>query len=243
MPTTPAPRVTDGSAEPAAPPRTDGPAGAIAARFADAPVHSRYSRRVAAPPADVRRAINEVTIDDLRVTRLLMGARSAPYLVAGAIRRRQGSRRTSRPHPEANPAQTPTQVQRPRQARSPKQAQTLLEQFAGMGFVWLHDGDDGIAAGGVAQFWRPRPAWAPGVRDADTFYAFVDPGWAKAVTTVTVSADGTGSRLTTTTAVVGTDDAARRAFRRYWLVIGAPSGLIRREWLAAIGRRAEGRQG
>lgn len=35
-----------------------------------------------------------------------------------------------------------------------------------------------------------------------------------------------------------TDDAARRAFALYWLLIRGPSGLIRRSWLAAIDRRA-----
>jgi hypothetical protein len=31
---------------------------------------------------------------------------------------------------------------------------------------------------------------------------------------------------------------ARRSFRRYWLVVGPFSALIRRRWLAAIARRA-----
>jgi hypothetical protein len=30
------------------------------------------------------------------------------------------------------------------------------------------------------------------------------------------------------------DDRARRAFRRYWLVVGPFSGLIRRRWLRAV---------
>jgi hypothetical protein len=35
-----------------------------------------------------------------------------------------------------------------------------------------------------------------------------------------------------------TDDHSRRVFGRYWLLIRPFSGLIRREWLAAIARRA-----
>jgi hypothetical protein len=47
--------------------------------------------------------------------------------------------------------------------------------------------------------------------------------------------DGT---LTTETRVQLTDANARRAFRRYWLVIRPFSGLIRRAWLRAIAQRA-----
>ncbi len=115
----------------------------------------------------------------------------------------------------------------------------LLESFVDRGFVCLRDDEHSLALGAVAQFWKPRPAWAPGVTDAASFHAFDAPGWAKAVTTLAVVPDGTGSLLTTTTAVTGTDDAARRAFGRYWALIRVPSGLIRREWLAAIARRAE----
>ena len=32
------------------------------------------------------------------------------------------------------------------------------------------------------------------------------------------------------------DDRSRRAFRRYWLVVGPFSGVIRRRWLAATER-------
>lgn len=48
-----------------------------------------------------------------------------------------------------------------------------------------------------------------------------------------------GTALSTETRVLATDAAARRKFRRYWLVIRPFSGLIRRVWLRAIRRRAE----
>ena len=35
------------------------------------------------------------------------------------------------------------------------------------------------------------------------------------------------------------DAAARRAFRRYWLVVGPFSGLVRRRWLLAAARSLE----
>jgi hypothetical protein len=45
-------------------------------------------------------------------------------------------------------------------------------------------------------------------------------------------------QLTTETRVLLTDEASRRAFARYWLLIRPFSGLIRRRWLAAVARRA-----
>jgi hypothetical protein len=49
---------------------------------------------------------------------------------------------------------------------------------------------------------------------------------------------GEGSRLVTETRVAAVDDRARRAFRRYWRVVGPFSGLVRKRWLAAVGKRA-----
>jgi hypothetical protein len=47
------------------------------------------------------------------------------------------------------------------------------------------------------------------------------------------------TRLTTETRVVATGPTARRRFRLYWLTIRGGSGLIRRELLHAVARRAE----
>jgi hypothetical protein len=48
-----------------------------------------------------------------------------------------------------------------------------------------------------------------------------------------------GTVLSTETRVFLTDAAARRSFRRYWLVIRPFSGLTRRLWLRAVKHRAE----
>jgi hypothetical protein len=45
-----------------------------------------------------------------------------------------------------------------------------------------------------------------------------------------------GARLTTETRVEAVDDAARRAFLRYWRVVGPFSAAIRRRWLKQIAR-------
>ena len=47
--------------------------------------------------------------------------------------------------------------------------------------------------------------------------------------------DGT-TCLSTETRIAAVDAGARRAFRRYWLVVGPFSALIRRRWLEAARR-------
>ncbi len=60
-----------------------------------------------------------------------------------------------------------------------------------------------------------------------------------AVMNFRVEPDG---RLTTETRVHAGTDAARRSFAIYWRIIRPGSGIIRRSWLEAIKRRAEGKQ-
>jgi hypothetical protein len=50
---------------------------------------------------------------------------------------------------------------------------------------------------------------------------------------------GRATRLSTETRVACTDPTSGRRFARYWRLIRAASGVIRRSWLAAIKRRAE----
>ncbi|HEX3731967.1 MAG TPA: hypothetical protein VHU91_03465 [Mycobacteriales bacterium] len=46
-----------------------------------------------------------------------------------------------------------------------------------------------------------------------------------------------GTSIETRTLVVATDESNRRKFGRYWLVIRAASGLIRRAMLRAVARQ------
>jgi hypothetical protein len=50
-----------------------------------------------------------------------------------------------------------------------------------------------------------------------------------------------GARLATETRVHALNPAARWRFRLYWLVVGPFSAVIRRRWLSAARRAAEGR--
>jgi hypothetical protein len=101
----------------------------------------------------------------------------------------------------------------------------LLERRVGMQRV-----GDG-AWGAVLRPWRGEK------RRVDDFAAFAEPGWVKVAMTLDATGDGAGARLVTETGIAATSDDARRAFGRYWLVVRAGSGLVRRSWLRAAGRR------
>jgi hypothetical protein len=106
-----------------------------------------------------------------------------------------------------------------------------------IGFMRLgeHPGEE-VVVGAIGRFWSPfgnRP------RVVEDFGEFGEPGYAKAAMNFGVGPEGEGTRIKTETRVVGTDAAASRKFRRYWLLIRLGSGAIRRSWLNAIRRRLE----
>jgi hypothetical protein len=114
----------------------------------------------------------------------------------------------------------------------------LLDSFVRMGFACLGAGDHEMAYGGVGRFWEP----SGGLRrvEAADFAGFAEPGYARAGFNFLVEPDGDGGcLLTTETRVQATDERARRRFRLYWALVRPGSGLIRRDWLRAIRRRAE----
>lgn len=82
---------------------------------------------------------------------------------------------------------------------------------------------------GVGRPWRLTERLR---RDVDPV-AFAEPGWARMAMTLRAEP----GRLVTETRIALTDEAARRAFRRYWLVVRPFSGLTRRLLLRAAKRR------
>ena len=92
-----------------------------------------------------------------------------------------------------------------------------------------------IVLGSVGQPWDLKGGETP----RGDFRTFGEPGFAKMAINFRVD----GRTLSTETRVLATDEASRRRFRRYWLLIRPASGLIRRVWLRAIKRRAEGLAG
>jgi hypothetical protein len=109
------------------------------------------------------------------------------------------------------------------------------------GFVLLADDEREIVLGKVDQFWKPEGSPPPRLATAREFAAFDEPDYAKAVINFHVEDQGRGvCRVTTQTRVLATDEGARRRFGVYWRTLCAGSALIRKMWLSAIRRRAEG---
>lgn len=88
------------------------------------------------------------------------------------------------------------------------------------------------------------PSGAAVPRTPDEFRTLTGRGFAAAAMNFRIDADPRGgSLLTTETRVFATDPATRRGFARYWSLIYPGSALIRREWLRAVERSAEGAEG
>jgi hypothetical protein len=107
----------------------------------------------------------------------------------------------------------------------------LFDQLVALGFRILAENEREIVLGLVGTPWRLRG----GLRHEVEFGAFDEPGYAK----MAMSFAADGRELTTETRVLLTDAAARRRFRLYWLVVRPFSGLTRRLWLRAAGRRLQ----
>ena len=67
-------------------------------------------------------------------------------------------------------------------------------------------------------------------------FAGVAAGTVQVATDVRAVSTPGGCVLSTETRVLTADESARRTFRRYWLVVGPFSALIRRRWLRAVER-------
>lgn len=68
-------------------------------------------------------------------------------------------------------------------------------------------------------------------------------GWVRVAMDFRLTEVADGTALSTETRVFATGPRARRLFRLYWLPVGPGSGLVRRELLRAVARRAEGTGG
>ena len=105
--------------------------------------------------------------------------------------------------------------------------------------VLASDPDQAMVAGSVMQPWRITGGEDPPALDAPALQAFAEPGWVKVGFDLVLEPAGAGTRLTTETRITATDAGTRARFGLYWLVIRAGSGLIRRDMLRAVARRAE----
>ncbi len=172
----------------------------------------RHTIRVHAPAGRVAQAIRKVTAREIRLFRLLTWLRA--------------------PRPPGRPGRE--------SILAPSPDRPILDVALGSGFILLAEEPREVVLGTLLGPPVVRPA-----ADADIprlYAAFDRPGYAKAVMSFALADAGRGWTLVTTeTRVYATDPAARRNFAGYWRAIYPGSALIRRMWLQAIKRRAEGR--
>jgi hypothetical protein len=115
-----------------------------------------------------------------------------------------------------------------------------LEDFLKMRFILLGERlDEELLLGLVGRFWTPSGELLR--LDPGAFRGFDEPGYAKAAWHFTLTKQSGGTvLLETETRVYCLDEVSRRRFRLYWLLVGAFSGLIRRDILKVIKQSAEG---
>jgi hypothetical protein len=101
---------------------------------------------------------------------------------------------------------------------------TIDDMLARLGLQPLARGDGEIVFGAAGTPWRTGGGIEP--------FNTAGPGQVRMVTDFRAD----GQRLTTETRVAAVDEAAQRAFLRYWRLVGPFSALIRRRWLRTIAR-------
>lgn len=99
-----------------------------------------------------------------------------------------------------------------------------------------------VAGVRIARPWKAVPDIGPTVASLGELAQYRAPGWIKFGMDFTLQPlPGGRTRLSTSTLCEPTDEHARRRFARYWRVIAPFSGLIRRDLLCAVERRAYAR--
>lgn len=184
------------------------------AALPDAPFHELHHRTVDRPIDEVWPHCLDVTAREIRTLGPLLSLRGLPARLRGRT-------------PPAASAPTP-----------------LLDVFAAEGFVLLRrdreptEGRAQVLFGATGVFWSVTDNAPLPFDSAQAFLDFTEPGYATTVARLEAIDLGDGTtRIETETRVIGTDPASTRKFAPYWALIRLPSGLIRRSWLAAIGRR------
>jgi alpha-beta hydrolase superfamily lysophospholipase len=96
-----------------------------------------------------------------------------------------------------------------------------------------------LALGLVGKFWRPVIQYAD--VEADQFRTFAEPGWAKIVYSLSVTAiDGEHALVRAVMRTAATDEQARRWFRRYWMLgVGSGAHVLVHGLLEVIRQDAE----
>ena len=180
-------------------------------------VHSRVFR---APPEQCFKTVVDFDLFQLRAFRVLIGARELPQRLADAVRRRGDQAGVSSSSP-------PT---------------FRLRDMSSIGWMPLGERPGAeLVFGQVGKPWKPRGASPAEPVTRAEFAGFDQPGFAKLVESTRVDPYGERSSIVTTeTRVRCTDPDSRRRFRRYWLIVGPFSQLLRKTALRVLARKLEG---
>ncbi|MBH5338395.1 hypothetical protein IHE55_27855 [Streptomyces pactum] len=170
---------------------------------------THQDRTVPAPPAAAARAVREVRPGDMYALRPLVFVRSVP------------ARLTSRK----------------KERFLAKEDRVIQGLYEGVGAFPLLDEPEGdLIVGFVGRPWKLRQEWL--TLTPEQYREFDEPGHIKGLMAFSATGREGGTALHTETRVYGTDRAAVRRFRPYWLLIEPFSSLIRHDWLAAADRNA-----
>lgn len=125
-------------------------------------------------------------------------------------------------------------LRRPYRDRGNSQHERVLDALSA-GFISLAASDHEIVMGAIGKARSPRPD----VRDLPEFAAYQQEGVKLAFNLYVEDAGDGWSTVCTETRVVALDEYSRRIMSRYWRLIVPGSGLLRRQWLNGIKKRAE----
>jgi len=116
------------------------------------------------------------------------------------------------------------------------QDKRILDAFSESGYLF-GGSEHEIVMFGV---WNVRANRRPDVRILQEFADYREQGAVKMAYSFNVEdADGGWSTISTETRVLAVDEFTRRGMGRYWRMIVPGSGLLRRQWLEGIKKRAE----
>jgi hypothetical protein len=179
-------------------------------------VHSRVFR---APPEQCFETVVGFDLFQIPVFQVLVGARGLPIRLAAALRRRTDE--------AAESSAAPT---------------FRLRDLPSMGWMLLGErpGRE-LTFGQVGKPWKPTGGLPSDPVTRAQFAAFNQPGFAKLVESTRVDLYGERSSIVITeTRVKCTDQDSRRRFRRYWLIVGPCSHLLRKTALRMFAKKLEG---
>lgn len=132
-----------------------------------------------------------------------------------------------------------TLLMRIRHAHPPGAHVPFIESMTRRFTALVEDAPTTFVAGAAGQPWRRDGGEMATLPSGAPLAEFDRPGYVLIATSFELLPTARGTSLSTETRVRPTDAAAARAFRLYWWAIRAGSGLIRRDLLRAVRRRAE----